>query len=398
MKKTMQPTKEHPDGGIWVKAVVRSKITGKPVKREKTIWAEDFPTKTEMKRAADRLEVELFDLARQEATRVDTEAKKSKGKVWTLKTVAEDRIAKYGDTSMTTYFRSIIDLAGSTIPEDFEKTYWATIKYLQDTPYIKQGSTKEVIRSESTINRYRSVFRLIFNHARQIKALPDNTTITDKFDYGFDTEEGRDRTWTPEEKERIFAEMEKSNSWLTMAVYFASINPIRAGDLFGDEKRGNPGLRKSNWNPAKNWVEFLASKTGRGKKSSKEKRRPTYLKQVDERIRNYFESLPENCDQLFPRITKDGFGYPVKCYKDEWERICREAKVEDFRFHDLKHCAITFLLDHGYSKLDLENCGIQYSKEMIKRYYHFDADKAPVIAGFEKPELKVFNTRTGTAD
>ena len=390
MIKPIQPTSEHPQGGFWVKAVVRCKSDGKSIKKERSLWAEDFSNKSDLKRAASKLEADLFEQAREAADNYDKGIKAKKNDVWTLKAVAEDRIKKYGDTSMGTYFKSIIDLCGKALPGDFESVYWSTIKYLRETPYVKQGSTKEVTRTESTINRYRSVFRLIFNHARQIRVLPDDTTITDNFDYGFDTEEGRDRVWSPEEKSRIFAEMEKSNSWLSMAVYFASINPIRAGDLFGDEKRGNPGLRKSNWNPGKNWVEFLASKTGRGKKTSKEKKRPTFLKQIDDKLRNYFNSLPQNCDMLFQRITKDGFGYPVKCYKNEWERICKEAKVPDFHFHDLKHCAITFLLDHGYSELDLENCGIQFSKEMIKRYYHYDATKAPVISGFEKPELKVF--------
>ncbi len=45
-------------------------------------------------------------------------------------------------------------------------------------------------------------------------------------------------------------------------------------------------------------------------------------------------------------------------------------------WHDLKHCSITWMLDNGFSELDLKNLGIQYNAQMIARYYHRDADKA----------------------
>ena len=52
-----------------------------------------------------------------------------------------------------------------------------------------------------------------------------------------------------------------------------------------------------------------------------------------------------------------------------------EARIDNFRWHDLKHCAITWMLDSGYTERDLQNLGIQYSPAMINRYYLTDAQK-----------------------
>ena len=55
--------------------------------------------------------------------------------------------------------------------------------------------------------------------------------------------------------------------------------------------------------------------------------------------------------------------------------MLEEARIDDFHWHDLKHCAITWMLDNGYTERDLRNLGIQYSPAMINRYYHTDAAK-----------------------
>jgi len=55
--------------------------------------------------------------------------------------------------------------------------------------------------------------------------------------------------------------------------------------------------------------------------------------------------------------------------------MLREARINDFHWHDLKHCAITYMVDAGYTILDLKNLGIQFSEEMVERYYNFSAKK-----------------------
>jgi integrase len=74
-------------------------------------------------------------------------------------------------------------------------------------------------------------------------------------------------------------------------------------------------------------------------------------------------------------VDEGGSVYSLGNFKKHWHLILAAANVEDFRWHDLKHCAITWMLDNGFSERDLKNLGIQYSPAMIDRYYHADASK-----------------------
>jgi integrase len=366
---------KHPGGG---KHILRR--VSKVGKLEKSLWFEDYPSKRECIEAAKELEIEF---------RKKLQARqKPESSLTDFKNVALRRIELEGDTNMRGYFDRLIERVGNKRPCEWRSSYQHTMQYLERTP---NELTKKP-RSESTLNRYRSVFRMVFNFAVD-EGIIAKSPITIKLD----PEEGRDRVWTAQERDKIFEALHTRNSWLRMAVYFSAFNPIRAGDLFGCEKDSNnafnPGLRKGDFKPLKNWVEFYAHKT------KKDKLRPTHLKQIDAEIREYFNSLPGDCPFLFPRIFKNGSWKQVVArrgyreYDAEWDAVLTLAEVENFHWHDLKHCAITYLLDNGYTELALKNCGIQYSSQMIKRYYNFDADKAPVLEGFEKPVtlLKVSN-------
>jgi integrase len=379
--KPIPPSEIHPKGGlkvIWT-------VWGAPGKREKSLWYEDYNSTKELERQAEivrnKFDEELREI--KETLRDPLRSLKQRQSLSTLKDIAEKRIKIHGDASMGDYFDRLIGICGNKTPAEWRDTYFETIKYLEQSVSIR---TKKPL-SDSTINRYKSTFRMIFKFAldeRIISEMPVKVEIEE--------EDGRDRVWSKEEKTKIFSTMKKRSSWLYMPIYFSSLNPIRVSDLFGNHNKDTLGLRVSNWDPDKNWVSFYASKTRRIKK------RLTYLKQIDGSIRDYFNSLPQDCPFLFPRIFPDGSWKQVAVnnshreYEAEFEAILKDAKISNFRWHDLKHCAITFLLDNGYSDLDLKNCGIQYCKQMIDRYYHHDAEKAPVLSGFEKPTLELVKT------
>ena len=177
-------------------------------------------------------------------------------------------------------------------------------------------------------------------------------------------EESRDRVLTPEETTRIIEVMERRRSYLLMPFLFSLRNPIRSGDL----KR----LTRDNLDRFKPWVHFYASKT------RKRKNRETCLPFLDEKLLGWFKALPAECNFLFPRIDRKERWHPLNDFKNHWRDILIAARVKDLVWHDLKHCAITWMLDNGYTERDLKNLGIQYSPAMIDRYYHIDADKVLV--------------------
>jgi integrase len=175
--------------------------------------------------------------------------------------------------------------------------------------------------------------------------------------------EARDRVLTDDERDKILSIMKRKNSFLYWPFYFSLRNPIRRGDL--------TRLSWDNLDWFRPWIHFYPSKT------RKRKFRETCLPFIDEPLLEYFKTLPKG-GLLFPRIDEKGIRHPLGDFKNHFHNILNEAEVRDFRWHDIKHCAITWVLDSGYPERDLKNLGIQYSSAMIDRYYHHDAEKVLV--------------------
>lgn len=171
----------------------------------------------------------------------------------------------------------------------------------------------------------------------------------------------RDRILTPDEEARLLATLERNKSYLLTAVKFSLKNPIRKSDLIS--------LTRENLNRFRPWIHFFASKT------RTRKNRETVLPFMDDNLLTYFDGLPADCPYLFPRGIQSGEYLPLGDFKKHWHTMLEESRIDDFHWHDLKHCAITWMLDNGYSERDLRNLGIQYSPAMINRYYHTDAAK-----------------------
>ena len=51
-----------------------------------------------------------------------------------------------------------------------------------------------------------------------------------------------------------------------------------------------------------------------------------------------------------------------------FEQACRRARVEDFRFHDFRHCWATHLAEEGATLTDLMVLGGWRSPVMVRRY------------------------------
>lgn len=222
------------------------------------------------------------------------------------------------------------------------------------------------ILKPSTRNHYVVVAKTAYNFAIGSGKLKEMRESPLK-NWKKETEEPRDRVWTEEERKVIFAVLEKRKSHLLMAVYFCAMNPIRRGDLI-NLTRANFSFNQ--FNPLASFVHFLPSKT------RKKKRIEACLPCLDQRLVDYFNAMPADCPLLFPRFDADGRWHSLGDFKREWHAVLKEAGVKGLTWHDLKHCAITWMLDAGFKELDLRNLGIQYSPAMIERYYHNDAQKA----------------------
>ena len=57
-----------------------------------------------------------------------------------------------------------------------------------------------------------------------------------------------------------------------------------------------------------------------------------------------------------------------------WETAIREARIEDFRFHDLRHSCASYLAQNGASLVELADVLGHRTMAMVKRYSHLSTE------------------------
>lgn len=84
-------------------------------------------------------------------------------------------------------------------------------------------------------------------------------------------------------------------------------------------------------------------------------------------------------DSIKTRLTvkKTGpvFSYTSSGIKSTWRGFIRGIGIEDFHFHDLRHCAISSLLERGLNAIEVATISGHRSMSMLKRYSHLDVTK-----------------------
>jgi integrase len=85
---------------------------------------------------------------------------------------------------------------------------------------------------------------------------------------------------------------------------------------------------------------------------------------------------------LFPSKTKPGVPIDLRT---PWETAVEAAGIEDLRFHDLRHCAASYLAMDGASAAEIAEVLGHKTLHMVKRYAHLsEAHTASVVASMNK--------------
>jgi integrase len=91
---------------------------------------------------------------------------------------------------------------------------------------------------------------------------------------------------------------------------------------------------------------------------------------------------------VFPR--RDG-RVPIDL-RYAWQQALRQAGLQDFRFHDLRHCCASYLAMHGASLVEIAEVLGHKTLQMVKRYAHLaEAHTAQVVA---RMNAAIFPRRT----
>lgn len=78
---------------------------------------------------------------------------------------------------------------------------------------------------------------------------------------------------------------------------------------------------------------------------------------------------------LTPKVTGQVFTYTSNGLKSSWKSFIRGLGIEDLHFHDLRHCAISSLVERGLNTIEVATISGHKSMAMLKRYSHLHAYK-----------------------
>ena len=99
----------------------------------------------------------------------------------------------------------------------------------------------------------------------------------------------------------------------------------------------------------------------------------------------YLKLEPNSKELVFP--SPNNPKQPISM-RTSWNTAVRKAKIENFRFHDLRHSTASYLAMNGASLLEIADILGHKTLQMVKRYSHLSEDhKAAVL---EKMNKKVF--------
>ena len=83
----------------------------------------------------------------------------------------------------------------------------------------------------------------------------------------------------------------------------------------------------------------------------------------------------------------------LKSWRSAWRTITKKAGLPGFRFHDLRHCAITQLAENGASDSTIMAIAGHVSRRMLERYSHVRME-----AKRKAMEALAVSTKTGGYD
>jgi integrase len=80
------------------------------------------------------------------------------------------------------------------------------------------------------------------------------------------------------------------------------------------------------------------------------------------RVIEILKSLPRSISGNFFNVKS------ISSFEKSFGSAVKKAGLKDFRFHDLRHCGATHLIESGWSTMELMQQGGWSSQQMAKRY------------------------------
>lgn len=268
---------------------------------------------------------------------------------------AESSYLKFWEKELGEYALSFIDT----------QTVSKLIVKIRDAGDTRSLSAKEAVKgplppkSPKTVKLYRNQIELLFTHARNWGWIGSSPVA--QLQRASKANNSRVRFLDDEERESLLAACQKSpNPQLYTIVVFALSTGARLGEILTltlndiNLKRGQAILRETKNGetrtvPIARYLNELLT---------------THVVWVEDHYAKQAPSL--RIKYLFPR--QDGMA-PIDIRK-AWENARSKAEILDFRFHDLRHSAASYLAMNGATLLEIAAVLGHKTLQMVKRYSH----------------------------
>lgn len=326
--------------GKWhIVAVVRVKGKPYPVVRKETFYG--TKTEAECRRADIIRELKSGGSLTTKTVRTFSDAVK----IYVEKLRLEGRLSPDHKRKIDRVEKDLGHLAIGAVAEYFE-TYRA---HLIHTPTI---SSKK--RKPAAINRPTEIVRAVFSHLLALGCISENPITKVRFPKLKETP--RDRYLTQEERLALFNAIETRRPHILPIIAFMILVPCRVSELIS--------AKRAQYSPTARTIYIPTSKADI----------PIH-KPIPPALYDYFDSLPDGCAWLFYRVGADGKYYPI-ALRRAWRECLTAAGISDFRIHDLRHIAVTGLLEAGTLAEVVAMVAGWTSTKMIDTYYNHDRRRA----------------------
>ena len=225
-------------------------------------------------------------------------------------------------------------------------------------------------RSSATVNRYLAVLSHAYTMARKEWGWVDNNPVLNV--RRLKEPRGRVRFLNDQERQRLLdASKESRNIFLHPIVVLALSTGMRKGEILG--------LRWRDVDLCNNRIIIHETKNG--------DRRAVPL--VGTALQLIGKLKVNGRGSIDDFIFHSPEGSNRRCsVRTAWDKAIGRSKIENFRFHDLRHSTASYLAMNGASLLEIAEILGHKTLQMVKRYSHLSEDhKAGVL---EKMNKKVF--------
>jgi integrase len=266
-----------------------------------------------------------------------------------------------------TYMKVLTENFGNLLVKEIIKTDIQKFKMKRLTTPTVRGSQ----RSITAVNRELQLLRKMLNFAIENRWLKENPFFKTNLISTSD-EVQRDRVLSFQEEKRLLEACKDVRAHLRPLIITALDTACRLGELLK--------LRWQDIDFDNETITIVAFNT-----KTAEAREVGMTPRVKDELQKLWESSPKDMELLVFGITNT--------IKRAWKTACREAKIEELNFHDLRHTAITRLVATGLPSAEIMRISGHKQAKTFLRYVNPKADTlrraASMLSAFNQSQSEI---------